>query len=124
VDRVRRAALERVKELDEAERELVVSGLLERLTRNPAGPAFAAAAELAERVPETVAAVCEAMMKIPPAAVPAQRAPTVVRRLPTGHPAVEGLLDRWQNSGVGALEQVTATARRQAAARSSRPRPG
>jgi hypothetical protein len=124
VDRVRRAALERVKELDEAERELVVSGLLERLTRNPAGPAFAAAAELAERVPETVAAVCEAMMKIPPAAVPAQRAPTVVRRLPTGHPAVEGLLDRWQNSGVAALEQVTATARqarRQAAARSTRP---
>jgi hypothetical protein len=124
VDRVRRAALERVKELDETERELVVSGLLERLTRNPAGPAFAAAAELAERVPETVAAVCEAMMKIPPAAVPAQRAPTVVRRLPTGHPAVEGLLDRWQNSGVGALEQVTATARqarRQAAARSTRP---
>jgi hypothetical protein len=123
VDRVRRATLDRVAELEEAERELVVSGLLERLIRHPAGPAFAAAAELAERVPETAAAVCEAMIKIPPAAVPPERVLTVVRRLPTGHPAVEGLLDRWQASGVAGLEQVAATAR-QAAARSTRPRSG
>jgi hypothetical protein len=123
VDRVRRAALDRVAELEAAERELVVSGLLERLIRHPAGPAFAAAAELAERVPETVAAVREAMMKIPPAAVPAERVLTVVRRLPSGHPAVGSLLDRWQTSGVAGLEQVTATAR-QAAARSTRPRSG
>jgi hypothetical protein len=86
VDPVRRAALDRVADLEENERELLVGALLERLGRHPAGPAFVAAAELAERVPETAAAVCEAMMKIPPAAVPPGRVLTVVRRLPTGDP--------------------------------------
>ena len=124
VDPVRRAALDRVKELDATERGQLVDELLEQLIRHPAGPAFAAAAELAERVPETAAAVCEAMMRIPPAAVPPERVLTAVRRLPTGNPAVERLLDRWQTSGVPALEQITTTARqaRQAAARSTRPR--
>jgi hypothetical protein len=121
VDPVRRAALDRVKELDATEQGQLVDELLKRLIQHPAGPAFAAAAELAERVPETAAAVCEAMMRIPPAAVPPERALTAVRRLPTGNPAVERLLDRWQTSGVPALEQLTTTAR-QAAARSTRPR--
>src|SRR6266571_1544093 len=114
VDPVRRAALDRVKELDATERGQLVDELLKRLIQHPAGPAFAAAAELAAPVPETAAAACEAMMRIPPAAV---------RRLPTGNSAVERLLDRWQSSGVPALEQITTTAR-QAAARSTRPRSG
>jgi hypothetical protein len=98
--------------------------LLKRLTQHPAGPAFAAAAELAERVPETAAAVCEAMMRIPAAAVPPERVLTAVRRLPTGNPAVERLLNHWQTSGVPTLEQITTKARqaRQAASRSTRPR--
>jgi hypothetical protein len=115
VDPVRRAALDRVVDLEEDERELLVGALLERLDRHPAGPAFGAAAELAERVPETTAAVCEALMRIPPAAVPPERALTVVRRLPTGNLDVERLLDRWQGSGVSALEKVTTAARRAAA---------
>jgi KAP family P-loop domain len=125
VDPVRRAALDRVKELDATDRGQLVDELLDRLLRYPAGPAFVAAVELVERVPETAAAVCEAMTKIPPTAVPPERALTVVRRLPVGDPAVEGLLDGWQASGVAALEQITTTARqaRQAAARNTRPRP-
>jgi hypothetical protein len=112
VDSVRRAALERVKELDATERGQLVDELLAQLIRYPGGPAFVAAAELAERVQEIVAAVCEAMMKIPLPAVPPERVLTVVRRLPAGDRTVERLLDHWQASGIRALEQVTATARR------------
>jgi hypothetical protein len=119
IDATRRAALEGLKGLDIEERDQVVAALLENLARQPGGPAFVAAVEMADRLPETVQAVCEAMMKLPVSAVPAPRATTAVRRLPREHPAAVALLDRWQHSGVPALEGMV-TAARQAAARGGR----
>jgi hypothetical protein len=108
---VRRSALDKVAALVEDERGQLVEALLGGLLRHPAGPAFTAALELVDRVPETVAVVCEAMTRIPTAAVPAARVTTAVRRLPAGKQMVEDLLDRWERSGIPALETVTRAAR-------------
>jgi hypothetical protein len=107
----RRLACDEIKELPNDERAQLVEALVEVLTRRPGGPAFVAALELAERAPDTLSAICDALMRIPPAAVPPAQAANAVRRLPANNPAVSLLLDQWENSGVPALKRMISTAR-------------
>ncbi|WP_345028451.1 hypothetical protein [Kutzneria kofuensis] len=84
---------------------------MEVLTRRPGGPAFVAALELAERAPDTLSAICDALMRIPPAAVPRAQAVNAVRRLPANNPTVSALLDQWENSDAPGLKTMISTAR-------------
>jgi hypothetical protein len=111
VDGVRRLACEEIAKLPEDQRVQLVEALVEVLARRPGGPAFVAALELAERAPDTLSAICDALMRIPPEAVPRGRAGNAVRRLPADNPTVSVLLDRWQNSDVPGLRTVISTAR-------------
>lgn len=108
---VRRQKCEEIGRLPQDERVQLVEALVEVLTRRPSGPAFVAAIELAERAPDTLSAICDALMRIPPAAVPRGHAGNVVRRLPIDNPAVLALLDRWEGSDATGLKSVISAAR-------------
>ncbi|WP_410634308.1 P-loop NTPase fold protein [Amycolatopsis sp. cmx-4-83] len=107
----RRLACDEIAKLPDHERAQVVEALVEVLTRRPGGPAFVAALELAERAPDTLSSICDALMRIPPAAVPPAQAGNAVRRLPANHPTVSALLDQWENSDVPGLKTMISTAR-------------
>jgi hypothetical protein len=107
---VRRLACDDISKLPEDERVQLVEALVEVLTRRP-GPAFVAALELVERAPDTLSAICDALMRIPPEAVPRGHAGNAVRRLPANNPTVTALLDRWENSDAPGLKSVISTAR-------------
>jgi hypothetical protein len=79
---VRRLACDEIGKLPDDERAQLVEALVEVLTRRPGGPAFLAALELAERAPDTLSAICDALMRIPPEAVPRGQAGNAVLRLP------------------------------------------
>lgn len=108
---VRRLACDEIGRLPDDERVQLVEALVEVLTRRPGGPAFVAALELAERAPDTLSAICDALMRIPPEAVPRGQAGNAVLRLPADNPAVSALLDRWENSDAPGLKNVIGTAR-------------
>ncbi|WP_158077459.1 KAP family P-loop NTPase fold protein [Amycolatopsis keratiniphila] len=116
---VRRLACDEIGKLPGDERVQLVEALVEVLTRRPGGPAFLAALELAERAPDTLSAICDALMRIPPEAIPRGQAGNAVRRLPADNPTVSALLDRWENSDAPGLKSVINTAR-QAQRRSGR----
>ncbi|MEV6445103.1 P-loop NTPase fold protein [Amycolatopsis sp. NPDC051716] len=107
----RRLACDEIAKLPDDERAQLVEALVEVLTRRPGGPALVAALELAERAPDTVSAVCDALMRIPPAAVPPAQAGNAVRRLPANNPTVSTLLDQWENSDVPSLKTMVKAAR-------------
>ncbi|MEV7970255.1 P-loop NTPase fold protein [Sphaerisporangium sp. NPDC088356] len=111
VPAVRRLACDEIGKLPDYERVQLVEALVEVLTRRPSGPAFVAALELAERAPDTLSAICDALMRIPPEAVPRGQAGNAVRRLPAGNPTVSALLDRWESSNATGLKSVISTAR-------------
>lgn len=106
---VRRLACGEIAKLPDDERAQLVEALVEVLTRRPSGPAFVAALELAERAPDTLSAICDALMRIPPAAVQPAHAGNAVRRLPADNPTVSALLDQWENTP--GLKSVISTAR-------------
>lgn len=108
---VRRLACDEIGKLPDDERVQLVEALVEVLTRRPGGPAFLAAIELAERAPDTLSAICDALMRIPPEAVPRGQAGNAVLRLPAENPMVSALLDRWENSDAPGLKGVISTAR-------------
>jgi hypothetical protein len=108
---VRRLACDEISKLAEDERVQLVEALVEALTRRPGGPAFVAALELVERAPDTLSAICDALMRIPPEAVPRGHAAKAVLRLPAGNPTVSALLDRWESSDAQGLKSVVSTAR-------------
>lgn len=111
VDAVRRLACDEIAKLPAEERVQLVEALVEVLTRRPNGPTFAAALELAERAPDTLSAICDALIRIPPQAVPPVQAMNAVRRLPLDNPTVSALLDRWENSDAQGLKGMISTAR-------------
>jgi hypothetical protein len=106
VPTVRRTAIDAIGEVGPDERGQVLEALLHALGRLPGGPAFAAALELAGRVPDTVAEVCDALMRVPVNAVPVGQAQRAVLQLPAEHPAAAALFARWRSGGVPALERV------------------
>jgi hypothetical protein len=108
---VRRLACGEVGRLPGDERVQLVEALLEVLTRRPGGPAFLGAIELAERAPDTLSAICDALMRIPPEAIPRGQAGNAVLRLPAENPTVSTLLDQWENSDAPGLKGVISTAR-------------
>lgn len=108
---VRRLACDEIGKLPDDERVQLVEALVEVLTRRPDGPAFLAAIELAERAPDTLSAICDALMRIPPEAVPRGQAGQAVLRLPVENQMVSALLDRWENSDAPGLRGVISTAR-------------
>ena len=107
----RRLACNEIATLPDTERAQLVEALVDALTRRPGGPAFVAALELAERAPDTLSAICDALVRIPPVAVPPAQAVNAVRRLPADHPTVSALLDQWENSDVSGLKSVISAAR-------------
>lgn len=111
VPAVRRLACDEIGKLPGGERVQLVEALVEVLARRPAGPVFVAALELAERAPDTLSAICGALMRIPPEAVPRGKAANAVRRLPADNPAVTALLDRWEDSDAPGLKGVISKAR-------------
>jgi len=117
VPTVRRTAIDAIGELGPDERGQVLEALLHTLGRLPGGPAFAAALELAGRVPDTVAEVCDALMRVPVNAVPVAQAQRAVLQLPAEHPSTIALLARWRSGGVPALERVVRIAIETRAAR-------
>jgi hypothetical protein len=108
---VRRLACDEIGQLPDGERVQLVEALVEVLTRRPGGPAFVAALELAERAPDTLSAICDVLMRIPPEAIPRGQAGNAVLRFPVDNPAVTALLDRWENSDAPGLKGVISTAR-------------
>lgn len=112
---IRRTAITAAVGLDPEQRAQLIDALIDIVARNPAGQSLTAAVEVAGRAPDALQAVRDGLMRLPLNAVPAQRVPTVVRHLPLDQPIVVALLDKWQNSGVPALERATVIARRQAA---------
>jgi hypothetical protein len=70
-----------------------------------------AAAEIAEKAGDAVDAVVRALRRIPPTVFPPAKAVTIVRRLPSDHPAVVALLDGWAGSGVSNLANLVAKGR-------------
>jgi hypothetical protein len=110
-----RTAAADVGKLAAEERAQLIDALLDAVVRNPAGQAFTAAAELVERIPDVVQVVCEGLARVPVNAVPPQRVLSVARHLPLDHPSVVALLDRWQNSGIPALEKAVGVVRGQVA---------
>ncbi len=107
----RRLACDEIAKLPGEKRAQLVEALVEVLTRRPGGPAFVAALELADRAPDTLSVICDALMRIPAAAVPPVQAGNAVRRLPANHPTVSTLLDKWENSDVPSLKTMVKTAR-------------
>lgn len=108
---LRRLTCTEVGQLPETERAQLLDALLDAVLRNPAGTGFLAAIELAERVPDTVSAVCAMLMKVPPQAVGPARAAQAVQRLPAGDAAVVELLARWESSEAPGLRAMIASVR-------------
>jgi hypothetical protein len=108
---VRRAVVDRICALDPDRRAQVVEALASAIERNPGGPAVDAAAEIAEKAGDAVDAVVRALRRIPPTVFPPAKAVTIVRRLPSDHPAVVALLDGWAGSGVSNLANLVAKGR-------------
>ncbi|WP_441247395.1 P-loop NTPase fold protein [Kitasatospora sp. McL0602] len=99
---VRRTAVKSVAETVQAEDlPLLMEQLLARLLRDPDSDAWDSAVEVAEKVPDTVAAVCHTLGRIPLDGIPVAKVPSAVRRLPRDRQEVTALLDGWQNSGHG-----------------------
>lgn len=115
VDANRRSHYPTVAELDQAERMQFVEALLDRVQRDPASVALIAALELAEKNPDIVAAVCLALQRVPPAAIPQRAGTAAVRRLPGDRPEAAALLQRWEDSDHAALSTVVKKARQVAA---------
>jgi hypothetical protein len=111
----RRSHYSTVAELDQTERMQFVEALLDRVQRDPASVALIAALELAEKNPDIVAAVCIALQRVPPAAIPQRAGSAAVRRLPGDLPEVTALLQRWADSDNAALSTVVKKAREAAA---------
>lgn len=107
----RRSHYPSVAALEPSERAQFIEALLERIQRYPAGPALPAALELAELNTDIVQAVCQALIRIPPASIPTSAGSTTVRRLPPADPAVIALLDHWQTSENASLKSLITTAR-------------
>ncbi|MDQ1675049.1 MAG: hypothetical protein QOC93_193 [Actinomycetota bacterium] len=107
----RRLACDEIGKLPNAERVQLVEALVEVLARRPGGPAFVTALELAERAPDTLPVICDALMRIPSEAVPRAQAANAVLRLPVGNPTVSALLDRWESSDAPGLKSVISAAR-------------
>jgi len=84
VDSVRRLACDAIAQLPDGERVQLVEALVDTVTRRPGGPGFVAALELAERAPDTLLAVCDALKRIPPQAIPIGRAGIAVLRREVG----------------------------------------
>ena len=112
IDGVRRHALGEIVQLTAGERLQLTEALVDAVSRRPDGHAFVAALELAERAPDTVSVVTDALMTIPVGAVPPAMAGNAVRRLPSTDPGVSALLDRWENSDVHSLKTMITTARK------------
>lgn len=108
---VRRTACNTISELPADDRAQLMAALVELLQKRPSGTTFLAAIELAERAPDTLATVCDVMMRIPPEAVPRQHAQQAVVRLPPSDPMVLALLDHWEASSALGLKAVINTAR-------------
>jgi hypothetical protein len=100
---VQRSACTKVGSLPDGERTQLVEALLEMLARRPKA-LFVAVLELANRVPATVAPVCDALLRLPPGVVPVHEVPKVFRRIPADEPKLAELRQRWENSGLNALE--------------------
>jgi hypothetical protein len=111
IERVRLSACDAIAALPEGERLELLEALLDTLGRHPAGPAFVAVLDLVDRAPDTLPAVCEALMRIPPNAVPAKWAGRAVIRLPKTDRGAVAVLERWANSDVSRLKTVIAKAR-------------
>lgn len=111
VDRARLSACDAIAVLPEGERLELLEALLDTLGRHPAGPAFIAVLDLVDRAPDTLAAACEALTRIPPNAVPVKWAGRAVMRLPKTEPAAVAVLDRWAASDVAGLKTVINKAR-------------
>ncbi|MEU6055834.1 hypothetical protein ABZ829_36065 [Streptomyces xanthochromogenes] len=98
----RRPAAQSVGETVQAENlPLLMDRLLARVLRDPDSGAWDSAVEIAERVPDTVAAVCHTLGSIPLDGIPRAKLSSAVRRLPGDRQEVAALLDGWQNSGHG-----------------------
>jgi hypothetical protein len=106
----RRGACDQIAALRPEDRLQLVQALVEMLTRRADSPALVAALELAERAPDTVQPVCEALMRIPPAAIPVRHAGRAAQ-LPADNPVVTALLERWENSTAPGLATVVRKAR-------------
>ncbi|MFC5107452.1 hypothetical protein [Kibdelosporangium philippinense] len=85
--------------------------MLDTLNRNPGGPAFIAALDLVDRASDTLTAVCDALMRIPPNAVPLRWVARAVMRLPKSDQGAVAVLDKWETSDVAALKNVVSRAR-------------
>ncbi|KPM51134.1 hypothetical protein ACG83_37625 [Frankia sp. R43] len=107
---VRRGACGEIVALPAADRLQVVEALVEVLARRADSPAFVAALELAARAPDILQPVCEALTRIPPAAIPVHHAGNIAR-LPADNPLVAALLDRWGNSTAPGLAPIVRHAR-------------
>ncbi|WP_424184180.1 KAP family P-loop NTPase fold protein [Actinokineospora sp. G85] len=108
---LRRDACVEIGKLPVDERGQLVEALVEALTRRPGGPAFLASIELAERAPDTLPTICDALMRIPSEAIPRSAAGNVVLRLPSENPLVTSLLDRWEGSSAPGLKSIIGSAR-------------
>lgn len=107
----RRSHYPQVQDLDGTERAQFIEALLERVQRAPAGIALTTALELAEKNPDIVQQVCDALKRIPATSIPPETASTAVRRLPNGNMDVTSLLDSWEQSDNSSLKKVLETAR-------------
>jgi len=107
----RLASCDNVAALPEEERAQLVEALLHILERQPAGPAFAAAVDLADRAPDVLPAVCAKLMQIPPNAVPVLKVGRAVMRLRKSDPAVAAVFEHWEGSGIQALATAVTRAR-------------
>jgi hypothetical protein len=115
VDANRRSHYATVAALEPSERMQFIEALLDRIQRDPASVALTAVLELAEKNSDIVGAVCAALLQVPPASIPFGAGTAAVRRLPLDNPAVNALLQRWQDSDNTRLRTVVQKAREAAA---------
>ena len=115
VEANRRSHYPSVAALDPSERMQFVEALLDRVQRDPASVALTSALELAEKNSDIVNTVCAALLRLPPASVPATAGSNAVRRLPRDNPAVDELLQHWEDSSNTALSGVVKQMRASAA---------
>nr|ABP45358.1 KAP P-loop domain protein [Mycolicibacterium gilvum PYR-GCK] len=115
VEANRRSHYATVAALEPSERMQFVEALLERVQRSPATTALTATLELAEKNSDIVDAVCASLLQLPPASIPFAAGTAAVRRLPLADPAVNQLLQRWEDSDNTQLRTVVKSAREAAA---------
>lgn len=111
VEKARRAHYPTVAALEPVERARFIEALLDRVLRYPAGVALIAALEIAEQNPDVVDALCETLLRVPPASVPTTAGTLAVRRLPNGSAKANQVFDHWEASGNSALQTIVRTAR-------------